>query len=167
MVDCQFWEKNGMPKDLGPDTVPWLRPGLHGLLSQCKLAICCQIFPWHMWHTATNNQLELASYDNTSQSMLTMVTYGDTRQALMPHGGHISPTGHKDIWRYTASWGASILHHTMGCGGRRIMAPLMIYGKGCQYSAMAHSGDAYVASCAARHVWILKGWGKMTKQGGM
>ena len=57
----------------------------------------------HMWHTAIYKQLELTSYDNTLQYMLTVVTYGDTWQALMPHGGHISPTRHKDIWRYTAS----------------------------------------------------------------
>ena len=43
----------------------------------------------------------------------------------------------------------SILHHTIGCGGTLIMAPLMIYGEGCQYSVVANSGDAYMASCAA------------------
>ena len=44
-----------------------------------------------------NKQLELASYDDTLQYMLTVVTYGDTWQALMPRGGHISPTRRKDM----------------------------------------------------------------------
>ena len=63
-----------------------------------------------------DTRLELASYDYTLQYMLTVVTCGDTWQALMPHGGHISPTRHKN---HTAihSELLSILHHTMGCGG--------------------------------------------------
>ena len=121
----------------------------HGLCSEYKLATFCEILQYvthgYIW-TARARQLW---------------------QYIAIHADR------GDIWRYMASSDAtwrphisnktqghmaihievlSILHHTMRCGGTRITAPLMIYGKGCQHNVMAKSGDAYVASRAAINV---------------